>query len=187
MPHTAIPLTAWTIGHSTREFAELAALLGTQGIELVADVRRFPGSRRLPQYQREALEAELTALGISYRWIPELGGRRRPRPDSPNQGWRHPAFRGYADYMATGEFADGLAELMMLAGGLRTAVMCSEAVWWRCHRRLIADILTALGWEVLHIVSARAPERHRLAPPAVLEGGVLSYPAAAAAAPMEVG
>src|SRR5690606_11927164 len=125
--------------------------LDAHRIEAVADVRRFPGSRRLPQFQQDALAGALEAHGIGYLWIPSLGGRRRPTPDSPNTGWRHPAFRGYADHLATAEFADGLFELLMLAGGLRTAVMCAEVLWWRCHRRLISDVLTSLGVDVLHI------------------------------------
>ena len=168
-------LTIWTIGHSTRTAAEFRDVLGSQAIELVADVRRFPGSRRLPQFARAALGDDLRASGISYEWLPTLGGRRAPRPDSVNTGWRHPAFRGYADHILTEEFADGLVELVTLAYGLRTVVMCAELLWWRCHRRLIADVLTTLGITVIHIRDAMLTEPHRLTEPAHLVNGALSY------------
>lgn len=165
----------YTVGHSTRPIAEFLELLARHDIELVADVRRFPGSRRLPQFGSEPLEASLAARGIAYRWLPALGGRRRPEPDSPNVGWRHPAFRAYADYLATEPFAEGLFELLMLAGGVRTAIMCAEVLWWRCHRRLIADVLVSLGFSVAHIGSGAAAEPHRLTAPAHLVRGILSY------------
>ena len=167
--------TIWTIGHSTRPLDAFVAALAAHGVELVADVRRFPGSRRLPQFQGPALEAALAAHGVGYRWLAALGGRRRPAPDSPNVGWRHPAFRAYADHTATPEFADGLLELLLLGGGLRTAAMCAEVLWWRCHRRLVADVLVSVGVEVVHIRDARAAEPHRLAPPARLVDGALTY------------
>jgi len=172
-----VTLTVWTIGHSTRTSAELRDVLHAHGIELVVDVRRFPGSRRLPHFARPALEPDLLSAGISYCWLPTLGGRRSPRPDSVNDGWRHPAFRGYADYLMTEEFADGLIELLTLAYGLRTAIMCAELLWWRCHRRLIADVLTTLGIAVIHIRDATMAEPHRLTPPARLVAGALSYQA----------
>lgn len=165
----------WTIGHSTRSADELLAVLAAFEIELVADVRRFPGSRRLPQFGSAALEQSLEAHGIAYRWLPSLGGRRRPDPDSPNVAWRHAAFRAYADHVASEEFAEGLFELLMVAGGLRTAVMCAEVLWWRCHRRLIADVLTSLGIVVVHIQDATKAEEHRLAAPARMVDGQLSY------------
>jgi uncharacterized protein (DUF488 family) len=170
-------MTVWTIGHSTRTAAEFRDVLSTYAVELVVDVRRFPGSRRLPHFARPALEADLFAAGISYCWLPALGGRRSPRPDSNNDGWRHPAFRGYADYLMTQEFADGLAELLTLSYGMRAAIMCAELLWWRCHRRLIADVLTTLGMAVVHIRDVTAAEPHRLAPPAHLVDGELSYAA----------
>ena len=169
--------TVWTVGHSTRPLEQFLAVLRAYAIELVVDVRRFPGSRRLPQYAAPALEAALDAGDVAYRWVPALGGRRRPDPASVNLGWRHPAFRGYADHVATEEFADGLFELTMAAPGLRTAVMCAEVLWWRCHRRLIADVLTALGARVVHIRDEHAAEEHRLTAPARLVGGRLTYPA----------
>jgi uncharacterized protein (DUF488 family) len=172
-------MNIWTIGHSTRSTSELIAVLTSHGIEAVADVRRFPGSRRLPQFSEQALARELPTHDIDYRWIPALGGRRRSSPDSPNSGWRHAAFRGYADYVATEEFADGLFDLMMIAGGPRTANMCAEILWWRCHRRIIADVLTSLGVRVEHLRDERPGTVHRLAPPARIVDGRLTYPARA--------
>jgi len=172
-------LVVWTIGHSVRTATELIAALLPYDIELVADVRRFPGSRRLPQFSAAALEHELAAADIAYCSLPALGGRRKPAKDSPNTGWRVAAFRGYADYVDTEEFASGLMELLMLANGLRTAVMCAEVLWWRCHRRLIADVLVWLGIRVVHIRDAANAEDHRLAPPARVIGGKLSYAASA--------
>ena len=170
-------LTVWTIGHSVRTTAELTRALHAYDIELVADVRRFPGSRRLPQFGAVALERALSAEKIDYRSLPSLGGRRRPMEDSVNDGWRVAAFRGYADYLATEEFADGLMELLMLANGLRTAVMCAEVLWWRCHRRLIADVLVWLGARVMHIRDSENVEEHRIAPPARIVHGTLTYAA----------
>lgn len=170
-----MPLTVWTIGHSTRSADELNDALAAHGIELVADVRRFAGSRRLPQFGGEVLAASLAERGIAYVWLPSLGGRRRPAPDSANVAWRHEAFRGYADHLASEEFAEGLMELLMLARGLRTAIMCSEVLWWRCHRRLIADVLVSLGVEVVHIRDVKVAEAHRLAPPARIVRGRLRY------------
>ena len=167
--------TVWTIGHSTRTIDEFLAVLDAHRIEVVVDVRRFPGSRRLPHFQAEALEAALATHDMDYEWTPALGGRRRPDSASPNDGWRHPAFRAYADHVATEEFAAGLFELLMIAHGLRTVVMCSEVLWWRCHRRIISDVVTSLGGEVLHIRDAGAAERHRLAAPARVVRGVLTY------------
>src|SRR5689334_2361743 len=168
-------LTIWTVGHSVRPLDEFLAVLGAYDIELVVDVRRFPGSRRLPQYASTALDASLAERGIAYWWLPALGGRRRPDPDSPNDAWRHPAFRGYADYVASEEFAEGLFELLMMAEGLRTVIMCAEVLWWRCHRRIISDVLVSLGAQVVHIRDARIAEPHRLAPPARVVRGRLTY------------
>jgi uncharacterized protein (DUF488 family) len=167
--------TVWTVGHSTRPLGEFLEVLAAYRIELVADVRRFPGSRRQPQYQQPALEAALHRAGIGYVWLPDLGGRRQPVSDTLNIAWRHPAFRGYADYLAGEEFAAGLVELLTLAGGLRTAVMCAELLWWRCHRRMIADVLVSLGAHVIHIRDVKTAEAHRLRAPARLLRGVLSY------------
>ena len=168
-------ITVWTIGHSTREVGEFALTLQESRIELIVDVRRFPGSRRLPQFESAALRVELERYDIDYHWMPALGGRRRAAPDSPNTAWTHAAFRAYADHIATEEFAQGLTELLMLAGGLRTAIMCAEVLWWRCHRRLIADVLVSLDVNVVHLFAPAKSEVHRLHPPARLERGILSY------------
>ena len=155
-------VTLFTIGHSTRGIGELLALLAEHGIETLVDVRRFPASRRHPQFSREALATSLGAAGIAYVHEPDLGGRRQPRPDSPNTAWRVAAFRGYADYMGTEPFAAALERLLRSAARSRTAMMCAEAVPWRCHRRLIADAATAAGAEVLHILGPGRAERHQL-------------------------
>lgn len=168
-------LTVWTIGHSTHPLADFLDLLGAFEIEAVADVRRFPGSRRQPQFQAAALETALPAAGIAYLWLPALGGRRSAAADTVNTGWRNAAFRGYADHMASDEFAGGLDDLLMAAHGLRTAVMCAEVLWWRCHRRLISDVLMTLGARVVHIMGRASAQEHRLTPPAWLDEGVLSY------------
>ena len=168
-------MTVWTIGHSTRTAEELIDVLAAHEIETLVDVRRFPGSRRLPQFGAEAISASLRAAGVSYRWIEALGGRRRPDPESPNDAWENEAFRGYADHTESEEFAEGLFELLMIANGARTAVMCAELLWWRCHRRIIADVLVALRYEVRHIRDAGDTERHDLAPPGRLVDGVLTY------------
>ncbi len=165
----------WTVGHSTRTSHELRSVLMVHNIEVVVDVRRFPGSRRLPQFSTDVLERDLARAAILYRWIPELGGRRRPSPGSTNDAWRHPGFRGYADHIATEEFAVGLNDLLMLASGLRTVIMCAEALWWHCHRRLIADVLTAIGVPVVHLRDQSAGALHELAPPARLTRGRLTY------------
>jgi uncharacterized protein (DUF488 family) len=168
----------WTIGHSTRGLDELIALLEAHRIEAVADVRRYPGSRRHPQFGTAALERALAARGLDYLWLPLLGGRRRPRPDSANTGWRNASFRGYADYMETEPFAEGLTALVALAAAERTAVMCAEALWWRCHRALIADVLRSEGFPVLHIVSATSTVAHPYTSVARIRGGRLRYPPA---------
>jgi len=167
--------TVWTIGHSTRSADEFRAALNAYDIEALIDVRRFPGSRRLPQFGSDALAEDLRRHAIEYEWIQSLGGRRRASPESVNTAWRNDAFRAYADYIATEEFAEGLTELLMVAQGLRTVVMCAEVLWWRCHRRLIADVLVTLGTEVLHIRDASHSELHRVAPPARIVGGQLTY------------
>jgi uncharacterized protein (DUF488 family) len=170
-----VDLRVWTIGHSTRTEPEFLALLAEHDIEAVADVRRYPGSRRLPQFGRDRLAAELRARGLAYVWLPELGGRRRPAPDSANSAWRNPSFRGYADYMQTEPFAEGLASLVSLACGLRTAIMCAEAVWWRCHRGLIADALRWIGFEVWHILGPGSSVLHPYTSAASIRAGRLSY------------
>ncbi|RYZ08541.1 MAG: DUF488 domain-containing protein, partial [Comamonadaceae bacterium] len=142
----------------------------------VVDVRRFPGSRRHPQFGGEALAASLAAEGIGYQWVAALGGRRKPDFDDPEgNAWRHPSFRAYAQYLRSEEFADGLALLQHVASATRTAVMCSELLWWRCHRRLIADAMVVEGWEVVHVLGPQACSVHRLGPPACLGPEGLTY------------
>lgn len=167
----------WTVGHSTRSLDNFTELLAAHRIEVVADVRRYPGSRRWPHFARQPLAEGLAAHGLGYESFPELGGRRRPRPDSANTAWRSAAFRGYADYMATEAFAEGLARLAELGCGLRTAIMCAEAVWWRCHRALIADGLRWAGFEVYHIMGPASPVPHQYTSAARIQGGLLSYAA----------
>jgi uncharacterized protein (DUF488 family) len=170
----------WTIGHSTRPLEGFLDLLAENKIEAVADVRRYPGSRRWPHFAQTALAMALEKRGLVYLWFPELGGRRTPMPNSPNTAWRSPAFRGYADYMTTEDFAEGLNRLVNLALGLRTAVMCAEAVWWRCHRGLIADVLHWLGFEVFHVMGPGSTASHPYTAAARIVRGRLSYSAAKA-------
>jgi uncharacterized protein (DUF488 family) len=166
-----------TVGHSNHEEREFVELLRGAGVELIADVRRYPGSRRQPHFERTALAAVLLEGGIGYRWLGEtLGGRRRPLPDSPNGAWESDQFRGYADHMASDEFSAGLAELEGLAREHRVAVMCAEAWWVRCHRRLIADALTVRGRRVLHLAANGRLEQHELTDFAVVEDGTVTYP-----------
>lgn len=167
--------TVWTVGHSSRPLTHFLDLLVRYRIEAIADVRRFPGSKRQPAYAQSPLQASLARRGIEYVWLPALGGRRRPRADSPNTAWRNESFRGYADHMASAEFASGMDELLALAAESRTAMMCAEAVWWRCHRGLIADTLSMAGVEVLHIVDERSCSAHPLTSAARIVRGRLSY------------
>jgi len=168
-------LAVWTVGHSTRSFDEFLELLRAHRIEAIADVRRFPASRRYPQFNEDAMRQALANAGIAYAWMPDLGGRRKPRPDSHNTAWRSDQFRGYADYMETKPFRLAMERLVALAREKRTAIMCAEAVWWRCHRGLIADSLKAAGASVRHIVDARKTEEHPFTPAARLIDGRLSY------------
>jgi len=167
----------WTIGHSTRTIEDFIKALQANEIQLVADVRTLPGSRRHPQFNQEPLRGSLAAAGISYQHFAELGGRRKPRPDSHNLAWRNEAFRGYADFMETAEFLNGIARLQKEADAAATAVMCAEAVWWRCHRSLIADYLKANGINVIHILDARTTQAHPFTSAAKLVNGKLSYSA----------
>jgi uncharacterized protein (DUF488 family) len=169
---------AFTIGHSTHSLDAFVALLAGHGVRRVADVRRFPGSRRHPQFGSEALAAGLAANSIGYVHLEALGGRRSVVRGSPNDGWENAAFRGYADHMASAAFATGLAELEALAAAEPTAVMCAEALWWQCHRRLVADALVARGWAVHHIGSDGALAAHEITPFAAVEDGRVVYPAA---------
>lgn len=167
----------WTIGHSNRSIEQFLELLASQQIRLLADVRRFPGSRRLPHFNQENLSESLSRAGIEYVHFPELGGRRKVRADSPNTAWRNEAFRGYADFMMTEEFRAGTERLLNLTRQKRTAIMCAEALWWQCHRSMIADYLKASGHEILHIMSGNKIEEHPFTSAARIVNGKLSYAA----------
>ena len=185
----------WTIGHSTRTIDEFISLLKENEIKLLADVRAWPGSKRYPQFNKDALAESLNAHGIRYEHFPELGGKRKSKPDSRNTAWRNASFRGYADYMETEQFQKGIERLLAVArsdglGSRRserdgweavtpcaTAIMCAEAVWWRCHRSLIADYLKARGVEVLHVLGANKVEPHPYTSAARIVNGELSYEA----------
>lgn len=168
--------TVFTIGHGTRSTDDLVSVLKKAGVEVLVDVRRFSGSRRHPHFARDALEESLPVAGVAYeRRGEELGGRRKPAPDSPNVAWRVDAFRGYADHLASDGFRASLAELEERASATAQAVMCAETVWWRCHRRLIADSLVAHGCEVVHLGLGR-DDKHGLHEAARLtEHGFLVY------------
>lgn len=150
-------------------------MLKAFGIEALVDVRSFPGSRRYPHFNREALKDSLAAAAINYIHLPELGGRRKPLPDSLNMTWRNESFRGYADYMETDAFRSGIDRLMTLARDRRTVIMCSEAVWWRCHRSMISDYLKANGVDVIHILAPGKSEAHPYTSAARIVNGELSY------------
>ena len=167
--------TIWTIGHSTRSFEEFLDMLQSFSIELIADIRSYPGSRRFPQFNKEALEVSLAQHNIQYAHFKNLGGRRKANPDSKNTGWRHAAFRGYADYMETNAFKDGIIKLANRALEQRTAYLCSEALWWRCHRSMISDYLRLQGWNVMHIMGIGKAEPHSYTEPARIVDGRLNY------------
>ena len=169
----------WTIGHSVHTLDEFVQWLHAFDIAVLADVRSYPGSRRLPWFNKEVLPAEMAAASIEYVHIRSLGGRRKLLPDADNSVWRHPAFRGYADYMMSDPaFEEGLAELKTLAMAKRTCMMCSEVLWWRCHRSMISDRMKADGWLVHHIMGPGKEEEHPWTAPARLKGGKLVYGAA---------
>lgn len=165
----------WTIGHSTHEFGEFLEMLHSFKIELVADIRSFPGSRKFPQYNTESLQTTLPANGIAYVHLKKLGGRRKVNVASKNTSWRHLAFRAYADYMEKEDFKEGIRELEAIAAKKRTAYMCSEAVWWRCHRSMVSDYLKVRGWKVMHIMGIGKEEEHPFTSPARVENGKLTY------------
>jgi uncharacterized protein (DUF488 family) len=175
-PETATFLELWTIGHSTRPIEDFLELLQAYDIQLLADVRMTPYSRRNPQFHSDALAKSLADAGIQYRHMPALGGRRKSRPDSMNVGWRNESFRGYADYMQTREFWIALDDLVATGQKLSVAIMCAEAVPWRCHRSLISDALVSRGWTVRHIISPSSLQPHTLTPFAKLDEGRLTYP-----------
>ena len=176
MPSLHTLPAVWTIGHSTRSLEEFIDLLKKHEIQLLVDVRRFPASRRYPHFNGSLLAESLAGAGIQYRHMPALGGRRPARRDSVNLGWRNTSFRGYADYMQTDEFWEALEELMQRGRTSRTAVMCAEAVPWRCHRNLISDALVTRGWDISHILSASKADHHHLTSFAKVSGSKLLYP-----------
>ncbi|HEY3886156.1 MAG TPA: DUF488 domain-containing protein [Vicinamibacterales bacterium] len=170
------PQTIFTIGHSTLAIDEFVALLTRHGIRQLADVRTVPRSRRHPQFSKEALAETLAEHEIVYQHFPPLGGLRTPRSDSPNSAWQHSGFRGYADHMQRREFAQGLDALLQFASRAPTAIMCAEAVWWRCHRRLLADALLVRNVTVRHILPRGVPKPHELSEFARVDGLTLTYP-----------
>jgi uncharacterized protein (DUF488 family) len=175
-PHRTHPITIYTIGHSTHPLDEFLGLLEQHQIAALVDVRSYPASRRLPQYNRDALTESLPARRIAYHWLRALGGRRRSNPgDSPHTAWKVAAFRAYADYADTPDFAAGLEELFALGAADRTAFMCAEGLWWQCHRRIISDHLLIRGASVMHILPAGALTPHALPDFASLHAGRLIY------------
>jgi uncharacterized protein (DUF488 family) len=165
----------WTIGHSTRSGLEFNQILNAHDISSLVDVRTFPGSRRYPQFNKEELSHTLSAVGIDYMHLPALGGRRRPQADSTNTAWKNPSFRAYADHMESSEFKQGIKELLEVSAAKRTAIMCAEALWWRCHRSLISDYLKSTGVEVIHIADEKRTEVHPYTSAARIVDGKLNY------------
>jgi len=167
--------TIWTIGHSTRSLEEFVAMLDSVNIVTLVDIRTYPSSRRYPHFNKEALQDSLPSHGIEYIHLKELGGRRRPVKNSVNTAWRNEAFRGYADYMQTKEFSKAVEKLEAIANKSPTAYMCSEAVWWSCHRSLVSDYLKWKGWTVMHIMDIAKFTEHPYTKPASIVDGSLSY------------
>jgi uncharacterized protein (DUF488 family) len=167
--------TIWTVGHSTRSIEEFINMLLAHEINVLVDVRHFPGSRRFPHFNKTTLAESLGAASIRYEHLVELGGRRTARPDSHNLAWRNASFRGYADYMETAPFSEGIRRLLEFTNLGPTAVMCSESLWWRCHRSMIADYLKAAGHEVIHILDAKKTQSHPYTSAAHVLHGRLSY------------
>jgi uncharacterized protein (DUF488 family) len=165
----------WTVGHSTRSESEFVQLLLAHEIKTLVDVRSFPSSRRFPQFNQKRLIEDLSKLGITYHHSPALGGRRQPNPNSRNTAWKNASFRAYADYMETPAFAEGVNDLLETARQYQTAIMCAEALWWKCHRSLISDYLKASGVEVNHILATDKVEIHPYTSAARVVGGKLSY------------
>ena len=165
----------WTIGHSTYPIEEFIDILYYFQIQSLVDIRMFPGSRRYPHFNKEVFERSLTNSNIKYHHLVELGGRRKAKPDSKNTAWRVAAFRGYADYMETESFRSGIERLRDIASKQRTVYMCSEAVWWSCHRALVSDFLKVEGWTVMHIMGRGKAQEHPFTKPAKNISGTLSY------------
>ena len=169
--------TIWTIGHSTRSFDEFLELLGSFKIKMLVDVRHYPGSRKFPHFNKENLQTSLPKNEIEYKHLVDLGGRRKPVPNSKNNAWRLDSFKGYADYMETEPFQSALETLKTSAKENPVAIMCAEAVWWSCHRSLISDILKSEGWTVMHIMNKNTATEHPYTAPANIVDGKLSYKA----------
>jgi uncharacterized protein (DUF488 family) len=165
----------WTIGHSTRSIQEIEQILKSFSIEVLVDVRSYPGSNRYPHFNKENLEVYFPNKNIEYIHLKDLGGRRKTNPSSKNTLWRHPSFRAYADYMETDDFKEGIRVLERIALERRAAYMCSEAVWWKCHRSMISDYLKSIGWSVSHIMSTEKETAHRYTAPAQIINGELCY------------
>ena len=170
------PLVIWTIGHSNRPVETFLELLKVHGVKQIFDVRTLPGSKKYPQFNKEALSKSLREKGIGYRHLKNLGGLRHPFPDSINQGWENASFRGYADYMQTKAFEENLGKLILWAQKKPSAFMCAEALPWRCHRSLIADALVVRGIEVKHIMSKTQAKPHALTSFAKVDGKKITYP-----------
>lgn len=168
--------TLFSVGHSTRTQGEILELLKAHDIDRVVDVRAYPGSRKHPHVRSDRMAGWLADGDIAYEHLPELGGRRRPQPDSPNGAWTNKQFQAYADYMSTDDFQRGLSRLLELCGETRTTCMCSEAQWWRCHRRMICDAALVAGHPAVHLMSPTRTIAHELTPFAVVRAGQLSYP-----------
>jgi uncharacterized protein (DUF488 family) len=168
-------LRLWTVGHSTRSAEEFNEILAAHHIRALVDVRSFPGSRRYPQFNKPQLATSLAANGVAYFHLPQLGGRRPARKDSRNTAWKNSSFRGYADHMESEEFQQGIERLLKIAGESNVAIMCAEALWWRCHRSLISDFLKVRGVEVIHILDATHDQPHPYTSAARIIDGKLSY------------
>ena len=169
------PNVTYTIGHSTHTIEVFMAILQSFDIKTIVDIRRFPGSRKFPQFDQHNLKIALEAVGIQYVSMLELGGRRKPNNDSKNTIWKNESFRGYADYMETTVFATAIIKLEEIALQQTTAYMCSEALWWRCHRSMVSDYLKVKGWNILHIMGINKVQKHKYTAPARIVNGELLY------------
>ncbi len=167
--------TIYTIGHSTRTIEEFLEMLKSFEIKTLVDIRKMPGSRKYPQFNQDALKQSLEQNGVEYIYETDLGGRRKVKPDSKNTSWNNLSFRGYADYMETDQFKNAVIELEKIAIKSPTVYMCSEAVWWRCHRSMVSDYLKAKGWNVLHIMAVGKAQEHKYTAPANVENGEVNY------------
>lgn len=171
------PKTVYTIGHSNFSLDEFLGRLKAHGIKQVLDIRSIPRSRHNPQFSQTLIKKSLEDNGIGYKYIPNLGGRRRGKGPSQNLGWQHPAFRNYADYMQTPDFDRGMEQAQELAGSKKSALMCAEAVPWRCHRSLVGDAMKVRGWKVLDIMNKSTVKEHQITPFAKVDGTTITYPA----------